>query len=315
MAAVAPTLADSILEELWFGDEDPVRSELEARSSLAAAVGCALGLKPFPAVASKAMQLLSDPDVDFKAVEKVVEQDPALTTQLLRTANAAVFATATRAENVHDAITRLGSRQVYNLVAGLAAMGMFRDLRGLGAYVRDHSAGVAGIARALADSWGFTSGTRDLFLAALLHDVGKLLSLQVGEIDYHRFGRDVIAAPDAVHVEERQAVGYDHAVLGGHVLSAWGMPHPVVEAVALHHQPGRAYGRDADLGLNVALIRLANRVDYRLQQNEPPDDVFIEALSRTFEGTYADFDVVQLNAVWNQLVDARREVASVFSKG
>lgn len=314
MSAVAPKLAETIQEELWFGDEDPMRSQLEAQSSLAAAVGSALGLKPFPAVASRAMQLLSDPDVDFKAVEKVVGQDPALTTQLMRTANAAVFATTKSADTIHQAVMRLGSRQVYNLVAGLAAMGMFRDLRGLGAYVRDHCAGVAGVSRALADSWGLQDGTRDLFLAALLHDVGKLLSLQVGEIDYHRFGREVISAPDAVHVKEREAVGYDHAVLGAHVLSGWRMPEIVVQAVALHHQPGRAYERDAQLGLNVTLIRLANRIDYKLQRNEPADDAFIEEVAQSGEGNYAGFDVTQLTAVWPQLVAARREVAGAFSK-
>lgn len=312
MTAVAPKLAETIEEELWFGDEDPMRSQTEAQGSLAAAVGSALGLKPFPAVASKAMQLLSDPDVDFKAVDKVVGQDPALTTQLMRTANAAVFATSQTADTIQQAVMRLGSRQVYNLVAGLAAMGMFRDLRGLGAYVRDHCAGVAGVSRTLADSWGLASGTRDLFLAALLHDVGKLLSLQVGEIDYHRFGRQVISSPDAVHTKERKAVGYDHAVLGAHVLSAWNMPELVVQAVALHHQPGRAYERDADLGLNVALIRLANRIDYRLQRNEPADEAFIDEVARSGEGKYADFDVTQLTAVWPQLVAARREVAGIF---
>lgn len=313
MTAVAPKVAETFQEELWFGDEDPLRCERDAKASLAAAVGAAVGLKPFPTVATHAMRLLSDPDVDFKAVERVVEQDPALTTQLLRTANAAVFATSHAADRVHEAVMRLGSRQVYNLVAGLAAMGMFRDLRGLGAYVRDHCAGVAGIARTLAESWGLSGGTPELFLSALLHDIGKLLSLQVGEIAYHRFGREVLASPDAVHVEERAAVGYDHAVLGAHVLSAWEMPDTVVDVVALHHQPGRAFARSAEIGLSVALIRLANRIDYRLQRNEPADDAFLETLGQSVESTYTDLDVTQLTALWPQLVAARREVAGVFT--
>ncbi|MEM9693450.1 MAG: HDOD domain-containing protein, partial [Myxococcota bacterium] len=88
------SLTDSIQEALWFGDEDPHRTEEEAATSLAAAVGTAIGLKPFPAAAARAMQQLSDPEAELDEIVNTLESDPALATHLLRTANAAAFASA-----------------------------------------------------------------------------------------------------------------------------------------------------------------------------------------------------------------------------
>ena len=55
-------LAESIREDLWFGDDDPERTAAEASRSLAAAAARAAGLKPFPVVAQRVMTLLADPE-------------------------------------------------------------------------------------------------------------------------------------------------------------------------------------------------------------------------------------------------------------
>ena len=37
---------------------------------------------------------------------------------------------------------------------------------------------------------------------------------------------------------EEHTFGANHAEVGGYLLGLWGLPVPVVEAIALHHQPG-----------------------------------------------------------------------------
>src|ERR1700744_6358274 len=80
-------LAESIREDLWFGDDDPKRTAEEASRSTAAAAALAAGLKPFPIVAQRVMTLLADPDTPVVKVRKAIEQDPALAASLLRVAN------------------------------------------------------------------------------------------------------------------------------------------------------------------------------------------------------------------------------------
>jgi HD-like signal output (HDOD) protein len=46
------------------------------------------------------------------------------------------------------------------------------------------------------------------------------------------------------HVLEQEAFGASHAEVGAYLLGVWGLPLPIVETVAFHHEPGRA--TDAD---------------------------------------------------------------------
>src|SRR6478752_6862643 len=75
-------LAETIHEQLWFGDEDPARSTLEASRSMAAALARATGLKPFPAVAQRAIALLNNPDAPLRHIREALEKDPAIVTGL-----------------------------------------------------------------------------------------------------------------------------------------------------------------------------------------------------------------------------------------
>jgi HD-like signal output (HDOD) protein len=61
-------------------------------------------------------------------------------------------------------------------------------------------------------------------------------------------------------MQERAQLGYDHAVLGAHVLAHWKIPDPIPRIVAWHHQPNRAYA-DAKLARITACLRIADRID------------------------------------------------------
>jgi HD-like signal output (HDOD) protein len=44
----------------------------------------------------------------------------------------------------------------------------------------------------------------------------------------------------ALLAAEEHTFGANHAEVGGYLLGLWGLPVPVVEAIALHHQPGES---------------------------------------------------------------------------
>src|SRR5436190_1391424 len=83
------------------------------------------------------------------------------------------------------------------LVAGLRP---FNTTTKNSARIRDHLVGVAAIARLLGLEWGNQAGA--IFACGLLHDIGKLLLIQVGEIDYDALPAPMLARPDRSHLYE-----------------------------------------------------------------------------------------------------------------
>lgn len=43
---------------------------------------------------------------------------------------------------------------------------------------------------------------------------------------------------------EHDILGATHAEVGAYLLGLWGLPNPIVEAVAFHHSPSRSFGEE-----------------------------------------------------------------------
>src|SRR5439155_19134618 len=80
----------------------------------------------------------------------------------------------------------------------------------------------------------------EAFISGMLHDSGKLVlaanfTRQFNQVLELAWGEKLGQA-----AAEQQVFGATHAEVGGYLLGLWGLPVPVVEAIALHHCPGRS---------------------------------------------------------------------------
>ena len=140
--------------------------------------------------------------------------------------------------------------------------------------------------------------------------MGKLLLLDTGEIQYDQLPEAAHANDEGLAAAERALCAFDHAVLGGHVIKAWGPPEPLPQLVAWHHQPIRAYDEDGDLPALVCLLRLGDRLAEHLDANTDPD---FAAIARTSDATWLGADAADLEALWPRLAGARAEAVAVFA--
>jgi len=148
--------------------------------------------------------------------------------------------------------------------------------------LRDHALLTAGIARRIVS--GYRRNVDDATTAGLLHDIGKLV-LAVEMPDHIRTA--TAAARESgrpLHVVEQELFGITHAEIGAYLLGVWGLPYPIVEAVANHHAPGRVPepGLDALAAVHVADV-LAHECDPEGRPHPAPslDLTYVEAAGLT----------------------------------
>jgi putative nucleotidyltransferase with HDIG domain len=193
----------------------------------------------------------------------------------------------------------------------MSAMALFHDLGGVGRRIRDHSAGTAVVARELAVSLGFAPMSSKVFLAGLLHDIGKLLVMQSGDRSY----LDLVAremVPSSVHFKELSMWGFDHGMLGAHVLKSWNIPAPIPQLIAWHHQPKGGHCSATGLAPALDLLRLADVVDWLLGQGCPANSPWVQRLGTSPDGVRAGLCADTLPSLWGDLRSIREEALHVF---
>ncbi|MBM3879764.1 MAG: HDOD domain-containing protein [Verrucomicrobia bacterium] len=200
-------------------------------------------LPSIPSVYFRMLEALESCDVSVETIGAILAEDPGLTAKVLQLVNSAFFGFARPVANGAEAVQLLGVGRILslalavNLFAGLEAA-IFKNLPLQP--LLDHSL--------LTGLWAgrivqLEGGDRNLynlaFTGGLLHDVGKLV-LATNLPDPYR---QTLAHAERTHVplaeHEQNAFGATHADVGGYLLGIWGLPVPLVEAVALHHEPSK----------------------------------------------------------------------------
>jgi putative nucleotidyltransferase with HDIG domain len=311
--AVESTIQDPIREiaDLWLDGAPPSASDLRAASGLATRLESIDCLHPFSTVVQSLVEHVSRPDFDLRQVCKLIELDPALASRILRVANSAAYRGLGPCRSVTQAVMRIGGTNISGLAMAMSAMALFHDLGGIGRKIRDHSAGTAVVARELAISLGCAPLSSKVFLAGLLHDIGKLLIIQSGDKSYAELvAREMV--PSSVHLRELSMWGFDHGLLGAQVLRSWNIPAPIPQLIAWHHQPKGGHCSATGLAQALDLLRLADVVDWLLGQGCPADSPWVQRLAAAPDGFRAGLGPDTLPSLWNDLRAMREEALHVF---
>lgn len=215
---------------------------------------------PRPPVTVQALeQVFADPDAGVGAVASVVTRDAPLTARLLRVVNSSFFGVGRQVTRVDAAVNFIGLSLVRAIVLCDGATRSFTvapDVLDLDEW-NMHAVRVARAARdiALAICPQDRSLADDAFLAGLLHDIGQVVIAGVAPETWRsREATARVTAQPIDAVECGEGVAASHALVGAYLLSVWGLPASVIEAVAFHHTPERLGGTlfDAAVAVHVA---------------------------------------------------------------
>jgi HD-like signal output (HDOD) protein/CheY-like chemotaxis protein len=190
-----------------------------------------------PRVLADLVAALDAGDATAASVAAVIEGDPAATAKVLHLVNSSAYTAGHRISDVAEAVSLLGLHTVRGLALGHGLIHPFEPGGAVPAgwieALTRHAVETARLSRLLAAG---TGGASEAFAAGLLHEVGQLV---LASSRPAAFAVALAAWRDAgahatLAAAELAALGVSHVEAGTDLLGRWGLPAPVVEAVAGH---------------------------------------------------------------------------------
>lgn len=191
-------------------------------------------LPMLPAPRARALVLLMNPDAPIEGYVAIVEGDPGLTVSVLRAANSVASWPLHPVRSAHEAVVRLGTTQIRQIVTAAVLRSEFDRVDAAGIDADEmwrHLLGCAVLCEA-----GTPAGSRpeSAFLAGLLHNIGRL-AMAVQAPSRYRQVVDAVQEGGGPVPAERALFGIDHAVFGARICQKWQLPPEVISSVEAHH--------------------------------------------------------------------------------
>ena len=241
----------------------PGATPLRGKPTLESLTRCAQTIASPPAVYTRLAQVINQPFSSADDIGQVISGDPALTARLLRIANSALYAFPRQIETVTRAVTIIGTAQLSDLALSMSVTKLFNQIPAELVDVTSfwkHSISCAVLSRGLALLLREHNVER-LFIAGLLHDVGRAVMLVHCPSD----AREALARAQRnvqpLHQAERAVLGFDHADLGQSLLQNWSLPDAHCAIVARHHLPSA----ETKFPVEAAVVHIADLMANALQ--------------------------------------------------
>lgn len=222
-----------------------------------------IDLPTLPLVILKLLRLTSDENASLDDLERVVGTEPTILTKMLRIVNSAAFSLPYRVSNVREAIHHVGFRAIRTLALEVT---LFEQLVAPSRrhnfdriHFWQHCLSVACMSKAIAEEVKYPNSD-EVYVAGLLHDIGKIILEVYGHISYSEFLKHLPAANRLLVEDEAQVIGMGHDALGAFFCREWGLPENFVLAIRLHHERFAHLNLASEQELLIAIISLANFV-------------------------------------------------------
>jgi HD-like signal output (HDOD) protein len=191
-------------------------------------------LPPYPAVLEKIDLLLSHDDFPLSELKKLIEDDPSLTSSLMRVANSPVFGLSKSVANVEQAFSILGISRVQAILRSQLLRNALIDYGepALLTQLWNRFNKIAELSTKLASSSPMLGSKCDLaYMTGMFHGTGSFIMLKRYPMKASQFIK-----PDCNFEQQmsrmNQTLNTDHAMIGSMVAKSWRLPIVVTDAIS-----------------------------------------------------------------------------------
>jgi len=214
-----------------------------------------------PHLVNQLVQVVTSDKTSARDVAKIVSFDQAFTSKILRLVNSAFYGFPQKIGTVTHATAILGFNVLRSLALSISVFDIFKG-ESFGfdrAAFWKHSIGVGVSARALAKRIRYPE-PEEVFIAGLLHDIGKVVMDKYMHDDFIKVLRAVNEKDCTIREAEIDVLGTDHARIGHRIGIRWNLPRRLRDSIRYHHIPPADLSTLADNGKETALIHMGDIV-------------------------------------------------------
>ncbi len=193
-------------------------------------------------VLARLRQAIADENSDLSDIASIIKVDSSLATSVMRLSNSAFFGTPTPTDSIEEAISLLGSKEVYKLAAIVAILDMVNTRKSAYPLTSEEIWRTTVLTAIIMERFARITGidSHTAYTIGLVHSVGKWILNKYMEV--YSSDIDIGVNKDYLSLArwERETFGADHAEIGSEMLVKWNFSNELTQPVFYQLNPLQA---------------------------------------------------------------------------
>ena len=275
-------------------------------------------LPTIPAVATRILTLLDQPDVEIEEVADLMLSDQVMTARVLKLINSPVYKPAHEITSLKRALIHLGLKHIREVVLTTSLIQVFGEDAGAleVSTFWEHSFGVGMVSKIIAQLVRYPDLDK-AYISGIIIDLGEVFLSSFRGEEFRQVQESVKVKTIRMLEAEALQLGTTHCEIGLCMARKWNFPEAYCEVIAHHHDPGQASADPvlcaivnlADLFWSVRELDYCGWVSFKLS-DEPAWNI-LNSFSPNLEGLDEERFRYELD---DAIPSVKELVASIFNR-